>query len=340
MTDGSANEGQDMHDAADTGNVDGLNAEQADQVTKALDYVMTVRATMAKGFQELNETRIELIDRTFGTADKILISCDHTEAHVFDYKFIRTEDKDYDFQVRTYGAGLFEKYPELKMVTTHIVAPRIDVLEVKEYDRSLYDALCKEIDDLYARIDDPFLPPTPHAGLCDRCARASKCPAISGTALTVAKGVGLPVPDAFSPDAIVSLKDRAVAQVLAGALANWSEQVKKQNAAFVKESGQTLPGFKLVTRSTGARIPREASLTAFGILQDNGIMQETVMAACSISIPELAKSVCVSDGTNEDDAKAKLKGLLAEVTVEGKAEFLQKTKRVDDATAIRQITGG
>lgn len=334
--DDAANEGTELHKAFETGNLAGLNDEQKLAVTKARDYVATLKISDGGPgmWSDLSEERVELKGLTFGTADRVLINRTAGVFHVIDAKFGRLSS-DHDMQVRTYAAALYEKLaaedPEKQWTAnTHVVAPRLNLIDHQAFDAAeLYAEIRQQIVALYARLDDPFLPPTPHEDLCAKCARASKCPALGIVVREAASCAGLPVPATFAPNALVSEKDRAIAQVLAGALINWGEQVKKLNAEYVQQGG-SIEGFKLVTRSNGLRVAQEHTTAAVAALTVSGISQDLILDNCTLSIPKLAQAWADQQGTDAADAKDHIRSVLGELAQEGSSAFLQKQKRISD----------
>lgn len=368
--DDSANEGTLLHEACERESLEGLNEEQRNAVTTVIDYVRVILSTEGgpENWHDLREVRLRLGDLTYGHADRVLIHKEKPIAHVMDWKFTRIAG-DHTFQVKTYGAALVSEInggvmspirdrvrhttfvfenapipttlpcPELETVTTHVVAPRLHEPTVREYTASvLYDDVVATIDKLYARIDDPWTPPAPGEGLCDLCARAATCPALTAVVLATAPQIGLPLPSAFAPEAMTTVKDRAIAQVLAGALENWADQIKKNNTAYVEAGGQ-IPGFKMVERSTGMRVDQGRMGEALDLAAEK-YGREAVQASVSLSISKLAKNVSEVTGSPESQIKGEIQELLGERITEGQTRFLMKTKRTSDAALVKQITEG
>lgn len=353
--DDSADEGTDLHKATEDENLNGLDSEQRTAVQQCLDYTHSLMATEGgpECWDIVKEVKVQLEDLTYGHPDRVLVHKTLPMAHVIDYKFTRVEG-EHLFQVRCYGAGVVEmlRSPEtesysalvdhlgcnlkcrnLETVTLHVVAPRLNDITVREFDAAeLLRSVREEIEALYEKIDDPWTPETP-GDQCGNCARASKCPSLGVTAVVVSRGLGLPVPATFAADAIVDENDRACAQVLAAALQNWGEQVKKNNTEFVRNGG-TVPGFKMIRRSTGARIPAERTEEAVVALRAAGYTDEELLQAMTLSIAKLAEfKASLTPGAQAKDIKEELRPLLADVISEGQAEFLQKTsKKENNAT--------
>jgi CRISPR/Cas system-associated exonuclease Cas4 (RecB family) len=339
--DDAATEGTMLHDAYEHENVKGLDDEQKDAVQKIIDYTNSLLATEGGPdcWEVIKEAKWTLITRTYGHADTVLIHKTKPIVHVIDAKFVRRSD-DHSFQVRTYGAAVYEERfmgKDVKVIT-HVVAPRIPLIDEQEYEgKALHEEVCKEIDELYMSIDDPFTPPTPCEDLCSKCARASKCPKVGKAVVSVAQGLGLPIPEHFAPDAIVSLRDRAIAQILAGAMKTWAEQVKKNNNEYAK-NGNDVPGFTLRSRSNGFRASSDVTPAIVGILKAQGYTEEELLEACTFSVSKLAKARAASTAFTEAEAKEDLVKAIGDLLTESTSQFLAKSKRISDLEALKSVT--
>ena len=332
---GAAAEGTEMHAAFETGDMAGLNEEQRSVVQQALDYVGSLMAD--DSFIELKETKLELDELTYGTADRVLISRDGKTGHVMDFKGIRV-GSDHEFQVRTYAAAVLEKYPDMELITTHVLAPRLGQGPITaEYGRPLLAAVRGQIEELYAKIDDPWNPPTAHEDYCGICANSVGCPALAVTISKVIDLTSLPVPSSFEPTALVSERDRLIAQVLAGVFANWATIVKKNNAAYVADNGGEVPGFKLVQRSTGLRIPKENTPVAVSVIKERfGLTTDDLLSAMTLSLSDLCEQLNMDRGGSKAEYKEDLRDALGDLTTESVARYLQKNKRIQDAQLLEE----
>lgn len=346
--DDAASEGTMMHKALETGNMAGLDEEQVQAVTAVRDYVSSLLASEGgpDKWDRYDEMRVELADLTFGTADCVLVHKSARVAHIIDAKFGRLS-ADHSFQVRTYGAAMAEMLstngvPEgrachLDTIHCHVVAPRQGLVETETHiAQDLWESVRKEIGELYERIDNPFNPPTPHEDVCNKCAWASQCPAMGRMAVATAPGLGLPLPATFRPEAMISTRDRAIAQVLAEALITWADQVKKSNSQFVVEGGE-LPGYRLVTRGTGLRIASEDTPLAIQVLEENGIPRDLVLGACRLTLGSLATALAELQGILTGEAKERLQTILGPLASEGVSQYLQKTKRQPNEEQLRHL---
>lgn len=332
----AAAEGEDLHRVLETGNPTGLSESQIALVVSVQEKLDAIIAT--GDFTEFRERELTLEGLTYGTADFVLISKDDKLAHIVDFKFGRkqVEDVENNFQVRTYCAALMESMPEITECWGHILAPRARDSEFK-FDRSLIEQVRNEIEALYKVLDDPFKQPNAvDEELCALCANASRCPKMTQTAITVARDlVGLPVPASFAPGALVSVRDRLIAHLVAGALVNWAEQVKENNNAFVEQGGE-IPGLIKTGRSLGKKIPKESTPYAFETLRQAGYgSPEMLLSAASISISDLAKAASEIRGTKESDERARICEILGDVVTESHCSYLQKSRKADVAQLLR-----
>ena len=340
----AANEGTMLHAAFETGNLNGLDDEQKQSVQAILDLVECRKAELGgpDKWDELKECRVQLKDLTFGTADRALIHRELPVIVVIDAKFTRRRS-EHDMQLKTYAAALVETLQDegrdIEKAITIIAAPRIGPPETEEHDaKQLLADVRQWITDLYERIDDPFNPPTPHEDLCAKCARASRCPALTGVVKQAAVRMGLPLPSVFDPDSDQATdRDRCIAQVLAGVFSNWADQIKKNNTEYVRRSGdpKLLDGFQMVRRSSGLRIGQEFTPIALAaIMSEFDVTQDIVLECSTITLGTLAKRLSEQTGRPEADIKEKFKELLGDFAKENFAEYLTKTKRVADETML------
>jgi hypothetical protein len=114
--------------------------------------------------------------------------------------------------------------------------------------------------------------------------------------------------------------------------------VKKLNAAYVEESGDEIPGFKLTRRSTGLRVPKDRTADALGAAKEAfGLPERTLLGCCSMTVGDVVKAAAEAQGVPEAVAKEHVREALADIAVEGSCAFLTKTKRLSDAALLKQV---
>ncbi|MFA7121347.1 MAG: DUF2800 domain-containing protein [Bacilli bacterium] len=343
----AAFEGTLMHAACESGDLSGLDEEQRGCVESARRYAESLKWTggsSPEAWEEMNEASVELEGLTHGTADKLLLNRGTGRLIVVDYKFTR-RDSDHTLQLKAYGAGAAESlnrdYPGLvKTVECHVCAPRLGEIA----DPAVFDAgdlvreMRAEIAALYERIENPWTPPEPHADLCCKCARAAGCPALSGAAVSAGRGLGLPLPSRFEVGSDAPPKDRAVAQILAGALQNWAERVKKANAAFALAGGQ-VPFFRLVRRSTGLRVPKEKTPAAAAALKSAfpKLADDALAKCCTLTVGDAARAAAEAHGMSAGEAMERMRDVLTGIAQEGFSEYLQAEKRAKDTELLGSV---
>ena len=330
--DDAASEGQELHNAAERESTAGLTDSQAKDVQTCLDYVNSLKATEGGKWKDGKERQVELKGLTHGTCDRILVHMEKPIMHVLDWKFTRVET-DHEFQVETYGAAAFEEFGDERdwTVYLHVVEPRLPDIKTYEWNGAvLHRMVTERIKELYERIDNPWNPETPSQDTCAKCARAAYCPALNKTVAVAAERMGLPVPEAFEPGSHATLRDRAIAQVLAGAMENWAKLVKQANAEHCKQTGEVPEGFKLVTRSTGLKVAKDMTPIALQHLEEAGFDRTTLLECCSLTIGEVAEKHSAYTGVPKAEVKEQVREALGDLATEGECSFLQKSKRVSD----------
>ncbi len=347
---GAADEGTQLHAAFESGDLRGLNEEQRTVVEQARIYVEGLMQGHPEKWIDLTERRVELRDLTWGHADRILIHRVLPLIHVIDFKSTRRES-EHEFQARTYGAAVLEelttetpsRFHEGTCVElhTHVIAPRIKSIQHHQYDGyQLLNDVRQDIEALYERIANPFTPPTPTPDLCEKCARASECPALGVQILDSTSRLRLPVPSTFDPAVLQSPRDRACAQALAGIFANWAKQIKSMNAEWAQNgtNAEALApyGYRVQSRSTGLRVPAEFQGSALEALRET-VPADVLDRALTVSLPELCAAWSEARQVPDSEVREEVKALLGDLIVEGRTSFLAKTKRIPDDVLLHNI---
>jgi hypothetical protein len=232
-------------------------------------------------FKELHrELRIKKTNRSPGglldlcglTEDGILI--------ILDWKFgvQPVPDAQDNMQLCAYALMAYghfiDKDEAVNQIMAGIVQPAQQLIDMTEFEVSDLERIESELKAANDRVTDPFKQPDPSdASKCQRCRHLNRCPAITGAVTTfVERAQLLPTPENFAPDAIVSERDRVIAQELAMIFETWADRVKKSNREYAIENGGTLAGiYNITTRSNGYEI---ADIPTFAqALVDEGVME-------------------------------------------------------------------
>ncbi len=187
---------------------------------------------------------------------------------------------DSNMQLRAYALMAHEHFVSMEEEVNHIVVgivqPSQDLLDTADIGVEELDSIERELKDANDRVNDPFKQPDPgDATKCQRCKHMTRCPAVTGAVTTFVEQTKLlPMPDQFAPDAIVSEKDRVIAQELATILETWADRVKQSNREYAIQNGGTLAGiYNVSTRSNGYEISDIPAL-AEGLVR-NGLLEKT-----------------------------------------------------------------
>ena len=328
----AAEEGTRLHNALETGNIDGLLEEQLQVVEMCRGYIENLEASArAAGPVEIHrEVQLAIADDlTFGTADYLLISPESRSADLVDFKFARNSvpDSEVNPQVQAYVLGVFEKFPDIDLIRAHVLLPRRDEVFVAEYTRADMDRLRLRISTIISRceIPEPELYPTDN---CLWCSRQATCAALHKHALTIANGYEgeLHIPDQFHPGQIVDPSMMSRALTVARVMEKWCDSVK-HHALQMRLGGLEIPGHELRTRAGTRKITDP--MAAWAAVRER-ITQEQFVACCDVSLPKLETTFAEAAPRG---AKAKAKQELSEalanlgIVETGKESFyLAKTK--------------
>ena len=225
-----------------------LPEEEREAVVFCRDYI----TTNVKGHidQDISEYKIQLEGLRPAYADRVVTSI--REAYLIEYKFgmgyVGTAADN--IQMQAYVLGVFLAFPDVQHITAILLTPyQIPTrASAKVYERDLIPTLQDKIYAIAneAKAEDGLF--TPDITVCRRCGRKTNCPAIGSAALTIAKNLGLPMPSEFSPDKLVSVEDRAIAQQLREFFKVWGEEINKNNVKAVQENGIEIPGYSLIVK--------------------------------------------------------------------------------------------
>lgn len=263
-----AKEGTAMHEAMETGNLQGLDGEQRVCVEKCWE----VFEEETKGAKHIHkELTLEIAESTtFGTAD--LVAIWENKAFIGDAKFGRTmvtQAKD-NLQGWAYAIGLFEKHPELQDITVMFVQPRLDMVTSHTFNRQ------KDFIRIKSRVDSIISTATsarkskkkdfykPNEISCLYCGQRATCPAVSKIvkpiALATDNTLAKSIPKLVDPKKLTTPVLRAKGETTRRVLEKWCEAVKKW-CDEVKEhnvssaiAGEEVPGYSIKYRKNPRKI--------------------------------------------------------------------------------------
>lgn len=285
----AADEGTRMHEAAETGTLDGLNPEQRTQVQDCIDEVFR-RQSQIENCNRYNELRLDVAGMTFGTADVVLVG--KSTATLIDYKMGRVpvDPAETNLQGIAYAVGVFEAF-EVDAVTVVFLQPRCDTISEFTFRVKDFARMKARVAEVIRKAEDKNSPFNPHPENCEYCGFKAQCPALASKALAVASQYSdeLQLPDEMHPSNITDPRQMALALKLAPVLTDWAQSVRK-HALDMVQGGQEIPGYGLKFRS-GQRTIKDLPLVWEIIQQEFDVPLNDFLPACSISVSALEKAV-------------------------------------------------
>jgi len=286
----AADEGTRMHEACETGILDGLNLEQQAQVKDCTDEVFR-RQSEIMDCRRYNELRLDVAGMTFGTADVVLVG--KTTATLIDYKMGRVpvDPAETNLQGWAYALGVFDAF-DVMAVTVVFLQPRCDTISEFTFHRDPdYDRMLARVADVIRKAEDKDSPFNPHPENCEYCGCKAECPTLASKALAVATRYSdaLVLPDEMHPSNITDPKQMALALKLAPVLADWAQSVRK-HALDMVQAGQEIPSYGLKFRS-GQRTIKDLPLVWDIVNAEFAVSLGDFLPACSISVSALEKAV-------------------------------------------------
>lgn len=286
----AADEGTRMHEAAETGNLEGLNTEQCAQVESCIAAV-ALREANIRNCTRYNELLLDIAGITFGTADVVLVGT--ATATLIDYKMGRVpvDPAETNLQGIAYALGVFETFP-VDAVSVVFLQPRCDIMsEYTFYRTHDYNRMLARVVEVIRQAEDENSPYCPHPENCEYCGYKAECPALATKALAVATqhADALELPEEMHPSNITEPKQMALALRLAPVLTDWAQSVRKHALEMVQE-GQEIPGYGLKFRS-GQRTIKDIPLVWDLIHSEFAVSLSDFLPACSISVTALEKAV-------------------------------------------------
>lgn len=264
-----------LHRCMEEGRIDmTMPQEDIDAVQYCMDEDTRLEHDAGPFAVDIREIYIRRNDRhPVAKIDRLRIN---TDGHVFitDYKFGVGDVKDAgnNVQIKSYVYTVFDELRELFAgresvfeglikadlpidgITGIIIQPALSLVDSAAFDFEDMAGIIEDLKGRNERVADPFKKPDPSdPDKCRKCKHAHRCPAVTTAVAEFVDRVGLlPMPDQFKPDAIVSERDRVIAQDLAGILIAWAERVKQNNRDFALANGNTIGGiYNISTRGNG-----------------------------------------------------------------------------------------
>jgi CRISPR/Cas system-associated exonuclease Cas4 (RecB family) len=289
-----------------------LDQQDAEAVQFCRDVDAKVHDNYGPFVEAYRELGIRKTDRSpGGKLDFCGINKDGTVV-ILDWKFgvQPVPAAESNMQILAYALMAHEHFVSQGKEVNHIVAGIVQPAQMTEDLADIgvdeLDRIERELKEANDRVNDPFKEPDPSdATKCQRCKHASRCPAIAGAVTKfIDKANLLPMPEQFAPDAIVSERDRIIAQELATIFETWAERVKQSNREYAIQNGGTLGGiYNVTTRANGYEI---GDIPAFASgLVDRNLMasSEDILPFVRVSKGKLIEGLTTLNEGSEDEVK-------------------------------------
>lgn len=326
----AANRGELGHLAVEKENLDVIPPDDPklrEAAGMCLKYLQSLRSNLDE-MKELRERRLQIQDQ-FGHVDHIILH--GTNAELIDYKFAFGAYVADSPQFWAYSVGLWDAFPEVSVITVHVLLPFQGVIDRETWVRDKdYDRLSAQITAIIvaARRDDPSDYLT--GAHCAWCARQATCPKLSKLALTIAdkyKGDELALPAQYDPANITDPHVIALAKRAAPIMKSWAEKVDARALEMRLKEGIEIPGWDLAERNLPFKI---TDAQATWEVVKNRITPEAFAACADVSIGELEKAIARTAKRGEmGRAKEELRDALVDASAarsEGTYQYLKKQK--------------
>jgi hypothetical protein len=305
--------GRRIHLAIERGKFDDLEDDDRTVAAGCLEYFKSLQHPT-----EVYRDEVELISGNLrGRIDRIE-ELTATKVRILDWKTGRVPvlPADKNLQIQAYVKLLMDTEPRIECVETHIVAPLCTssratyYRETDEADHSLSDINLR-IMAVIARINDETCEATPSEEACEWCGNKAHCPKL--TAIAIRQGTCLPEPFRVEPTELLDPAARERRHILADLLLDWADQVKYADKKAVVEDGVVIPGYVLRSRKGKSEVLDIPA--AFEILRAAGLVDNSILTACSLSLSKLADIYHAEKGGTEKEARetveTKLNALIA-----------------------------
>lgn len=243
----------------------------------------------------------------FGTADAVVIHPPGNTADLIDFKSGASGDRSHREQLAGYALALFSMRKRLKTVRCHVLYGRNRHVDSWSLTQAGAAGVVLPILKARQHPDRPVVA----CDYCGFCRHRSSCSALSKQVDLVAPDHGELIAALRAPDAITDPVIAGKALTVARHVSTWAEAVRKAVTKLAKE-GATVPGYRIQERR-GSRDVTDIS-EAFNRC---GLTPTDFLAACKVSLPQLADRYAKARGLPKKRAAAEIETALDGLVHEG-----------------------
>lgn len=320
-----------MHEAIETGKLDGLDPYEIEMVKSCLDF--QAEWSMDQTWANYPERKMATPGGQWGYCDNLFVR--GREAVLLDWKFstrVQTEVEN-NVAAQAYVWGVFNDFPDVMEVAVHYVYPRLDVTSSRVFTRDEMEKIELRVETIIARAklaDVTKAMPTEEN--CLYCAGKATCPALHKLALPLAqeyKNDELVIPEEYHPSQISDPNVMAKAMAVATIMEEWAGSVKFHANQMRRETGQEIPGYAWVSRKGDTIVNNAALVKSYA--EEFGLNDEDIVSAMSLSVAKLADKIGekVKSGKKKAQIEA-FKNLLIDseaVSVKPDTFFLRRDRK-------------
>lgn len=334
-----AESGTRIHKSIETGDFSTLDDLEKEIAAACIEY----QQSLSPDENRQNEVRLEYKGDVFsiqGTLDYVSYLAASPTLRVLDWKTGtgHIDDAEENMQVQAYVYLAFHAFPEVKFIETHIVAPRSyprSSTHTYSRDKDL-SAITLRLFAITARVEDPKIEPTPSEEACKWCGAKSKCPKL--TAIAIRQGTLLPEPFHVDPTTMLAPSTRTKRHILAELLEDWVKQVKASDLDAVITDGVEIPGYAIRTRQGNTTV--EDMPTALQIMRSEGLTENGILNACSMSLDKLSDIYRVEKGGTKKGSREVIETKLQSVISKARPTVWLQREKTKSEKVTKEITNG
>ena len=280
-----------MHEAIETGKVEGLDPYEIEMVKTCLDF--QAEWSMDSTWANYPERKMATPGGQWGYCDNLFVR--GREAVLLDWKFstrVQTEVEN-NVAAQAYVWGVLNDFPDVMEVAVHYVYPRLDVVSSRVFTRDDMEKIELRVETIIARakLADPTKA-MPTEENCLYCSAKATCPALHKLALPLAqeyKKDELTIIDEYHPSQISDPNVMAKAMAVATIMEEWAGSVKFHANQMRRETGVEIPGYTWASRK-GDAVVNSAALVKF-TADEFGLTDDDMVSAMSLSVSKLAEKI-------------------------------------------------